>query len=179
VSVGVLLLLLLLFGGFGGFGGVMVYLLVQRRAAIDESRAPALPARPTTPTIIELSPDQALAEQLQSHAGRAKANGRRPLLEFGASWCPPSKLFGDALPDRRMQEALAGIYLIRANIDAFGHDPLLRELETGSVPVFFELDGEGRATGRSLTGGAWGADTIENMSAAIEQFCAGARGGQR
>jgi hypothetical protein len=62
--------------------------------------------------------------------------------------------------------------LIRVDMDEFGEDPKLNELGVRAVPVFYELDADGQATGRSMTGNAWGADTIENMSAALARFCA-------
>lgn len=164
-------------------GGVLFYVLMQQRAALDEPKKPSLPPeraapapRPTasaaTHEIVKLHSGSALAEQLTTHANLAEARGLRPFIEFGAIWCPPSRMFGEALTDGRMQAALAGVYLIRADIDEFAGDPLLAELRVYAVPAFHELDAEGRATGRSMTGDAWGADTIENMSAALAKFCA-------
>jgi hypothetical protein len=153
-------------------GGVLFYMISKQRER--ESSPPRLPGDrgPATPTIVELGPDQPLADQLKAHAAQAQARGLRPVFEVGAIWCPPSKLFGDALDHQHMQTALANVYLIRADMDAFGHDPLLRELNVVAVPVFFELDGEGRTTGRSITGAAWGADTVDNMSATMAKFLA-------
>lgn len=174
VSIGVGVLILIV-----AIGGVLFYVLTQQRAAIDEDRSPSLPPeREPEPSaarahaIVVLHSREPLAEQLRVHANQAEARGLRPLFEVGAIWCPPSKLFGDALADPRMQAALAGVYLIRADMDEFSGDPLLRELGVSAVPAFFELDAEGRATGRSITGAAWGADTIENMSATMAEFCA-------
>jgi thiol:disulfide interchange protein len=158
--------------------GVVFYAVMQQRAAIDESKTPSLPPKPPPPspsvsghTVVHLQRGQPLAEQLRTHASAAETRGLRPFFEVGAIWCPPSKLFGDALDDPRMQTALAGVYLIRADMDVFEGDPKLSELRVMSVPVFFELDAEGQATGRSMTGAAWGTDTIENMSAAMAKFC--------
>ncbi len=172
IGVGVLLL-------FVTVVGVLFYVVMQQRAAIDEDRSPELPPeREPSPAaaaghaIVELHAGEPLAAQLRAHAERAEARGLRPFFEVGAIWCPPSKLFGDALVDPRMEAALAGVYLIRADMDEFGGDPLLTELGVSTVPMFFELDAEGRSTGRSITGAAWGADTIENMSATMAKFCA-------
>jgi len=153
-------------------GGVLFYVINKQREREPNPPPPPGDRGPARPTIVELDPDQPLAAHLQAHATQAHARGLRPVFEVGAIWCPPSKLFGDALDHPHMQTALANVYLIRADMDAFGHDPLLRELNVVSVPVFFELDGEGRTTGRSITGAAWGADTIDNMSAALAKFLA-------
>ncbi len=115
-----------------------------------------------------------LREQLRSHAGEAELRGLRPFVEFGAIWCPPSSMFGRILEDPQMVAALAGVYLIRAESDHFEADDLVDAgFAIRGVPVFFELDAEGVATGRKIDGGAWGADTVENMSRVMGQFFAG------
>jgi hypothetical protein len=114
-----------------------------------------------------------LAGQLREHAHAAEERGLRPFLEFGAVWCPPSKMFGEILEDPRMQDALRGIYLIRAELDDFDGDPRVLELRPTSVPVFYELDAEGQWTGRQINGGAWGDDTVENMSQTMSAFFQG------
>jgi len=159
--------------------GVMFYIAVQQRAAIDESKKPELPPKreppapaAAGPVIVHLHRGQPLAEQLRTHANAAEARGLRPFFEVGAIWCPPSRMFGEALSDPRMEAALAGVYLIRADMDEFAGDPVLSELRVVAVPVFFELDADGQATGRKMTGDAWGVDTIDNMSAALTKFCA-------
>ncbi|MCA9685367.1 MAG: thioredoxin family protein [Myxococcales bacterium] len=141
--------------------------------APSRDRAPAaMPAGPGKHAVVELHPGVPLTEQLRHHATEAELQGLRPYVEFGAGWCPPSRMFGEILSDPRMIAALAGTYLLRADIDAFAEDPLLRTLRVSAVPVFFELDAEGRATGRSITGAAWGADTVDNMAAAMTKFMA-------
>jgi thiol:disulfide interchange protein len=158
--------------------GTLFYALTQQRASLEESKTPEMPPkREPAPAIaaahevVHLHVGQPLAEQLRAHASKAESRGLRPFFEVGAIWCPPSKLFGDSLGDPRMEAALAGVYLIRADMDEFNGDPKLRELGVTAVPVFFELDADGEATGRSMTGAAWGVDTIENMSAAMAKFC--------
>jgi thiol:disulfide interchange protein len=164
-------------------GGVLFYVLMQQRAALDESKKPSLPperekaapvpAPASAPSVIvHLHAGESLAEQLRAHANTAESQRLRPFVEFGAVWCPPSKLFGQALSDPRMEAALAGVYLIRVDTDEFGNDALLTDLRVMAVPAFYELDADGRPTGRKMTGDAWGADTIENMSAAMARFCA-------
>ncbi|MFO7561509.1 MAG: hypothetical protein R6X02_02600 [Enhygromyxa sp.] len=156
--------------------GVLFYVVARQRSEIDTSKTPELPPEreapaPAAHAIVHVHAGQPLSEQLRTHAHAAESRGLRPFFEVGAIWCPPSRLFGEALTDPRMEAALAGVYLIRADMDEFGGDPKLRELGVSAVPVFFELDAEGQATGRSMTGAAWGADTIENMSGAIAKFC--------
>jgi hypothetical protein len=120
--------------------------------------------------VVHLRGGTPLGSLLREHANTAEAQGLRPFLEFGALWCPPSRLFGEFLAEPQLQAALAGVYLIRAELDDFVNDPRTKELGTVSVPVFYELDADGQSTGRSVTGAAWGADTLDNISAAMARF---------
>jgi len=169
---------------FAVLGGVLFYALIKQRTALDDDKKPSLPPeRAPTPArpapskaameVVELhASTQSLAEQLRTHASVAESRKLRPFVEFGATWCPPSRMFGQVLTDPRIQAAMAGVYLIRVDIDAFGSDPVLTEWRVMAVPCFHELDADGQATGHKMTGDAWGADTIENMSAALSRFCA-------
>jgi thiol:disulfide interchange protein len=170
IGVGVLVLFIIV-------GSVLFYSVAHQRESLESGKTPSLPPKREPPAethaIVHLHPgDTALAEQLRAHANRAEQRGLRPFLEVGAIWCPPSKLFGEVLDHPRMQAALEGIYLIRVDMDEFDNDPKLTELGVVSIPVFFELDAEGEATGRKIDGGAWGVDTVENMSAVMARFWA-------
>lgn len=159
-------------------GAIVVGLMLRssQRRAVGSGETPSLPVpkQPAGPShaIVHVHRGVPLAASLREHANAAELVKLRPFLEFGAVWCPPSRMFGDALEDPRMRAALAGVYLIRAELDDFASDPFVREVRATAVPAFYELDAEGRWTGRQITGGAWGADTIENMSAAMAKFCA-------
>lgn len=152
--------------------------LSKRRNALPSEAAPSLPPKPAAKpsashVVVHIHAGTPLADLLREHANAAELAKLRPFLEFGAVWCPPSRIFGDALEDPRMRAALAGVYLIRAELDDFANDPTTRELRASVVPAFYELDADGRWTGRAINGGAWGADTIENMSRTMTGFFAG------
>ena len=162
---------------------VLVGALVARarRSPAAPAPTPSMPApRPVEPALAHPSEHHVetlgrgpLREQLRHHANQAELRGLRPFVEFGASWCPPSVMFGRVLDDPRMVAALAGIYLVRAESDHFEADELGDAgFNIRGVPVFFELDAEGAPTGRQIDGGAWGADTVENMSRVMSQFFA-------
>jgi hypothetical protein len=163
-----------------GAGAIVIGLVMrssQRRQPLASGESPSLPAKPAAApanshVVVHIRGGAPLAGLLREHANAAELARLRPFLEFGATWCPPSRIFGDSLEDPRMKSALAGVYLIRAEMDEFGDDPVSRELRPVSVPVFYELDADGRATGRTINGGAWGADTIENMSRTMTGFFA-------
>jgi hypothetical protein len=167
----------MLFGAGAVVFGV-VLLRSQRRQPLASSESPSVPVKPApapaaSHVVVTIRAGTPLAALLREHANAAELGKLRPFLEFGAVWCPPSRIFGDSLEDPRMRSALAGVYLIRAEMDDFSDDPYSRELRPTSVPVFYELDAEGRHTGRTINGGAWGADTVENMSRTMSSFFAG------
>jgi hypothetical protein len=161
-------------------GGTLVLRVTrgQPRSGPTPSLPPArasvpIRARPHEHHVVQIHRGD-LREQLRTHAAEAELRGLRPFVEFGAVWCPPSSMFGRILGDPQMVEALAGVYLIRAESDDFEAAELGDSGFTiRAVPVFFELDAEGQPTGRRIDGGAWGADTIENMSRVMGQFFAG------
>jgi hypothetical protein len=173
--------LVMVFAMLFGAGAVVfgvVLLGSQRRQPLASGESPSLPVKPApapapSHVVVHVHAGTPLAASLREHANAAELAKLRPFLEFGAVWCPPSRIFGDSLEDPRMKSALAGVYLIRAEMDDFGDDPYSRELRPTSVPVFYELDADGRWTGRTINGGAWGADTIENMSRTMSGFFAG------
>jgi hypothetical protein len=167
----------MLFGAGAVVFGV-VLLRSQRRQPRASGESPSVPVKPVAaPTashiVVQLRAGTSLEALLREHANAAELAKLRPFLELGAAWCPPSRIFGDGLEDPRMRSALAGVYLIRADMDEFMNDPYVQELGPRSVPVFYELDAEGVYTGRTINGGAWGADTIENMSRTMSEFFAG------
>ena len=173
-----IMMLLALFIGAGAVVIGLVLLGSQRRQPLASGESPSLPDKPVAApaashVVVQIHAGAPLAALLREHANAAELAKLRPFLELGAVWCPPSRLFGDALEDPRMRAALAGVYLIRAELDEFGDDPYARELRAVAVPVFYELNAEGRWTGRTINGGAWGADTIENMSRTMSGFFAG------
>jgi hypothetical protein len=167
----------LLFGAGATVFGVML-LRSQRRQPKASGESPSVPVKPvaapaTRHVVVQLRAGAPLTALLREHTNAAELAKLRPFLEFGAAWCPPSRIFGDALEDPRMRSALAGVYLIRVDMDDFMNDSYVQELGPRSVPVFYELDAEGWPTGRTINGGAWGADTVENMSRTMSDFFAG------
>jgi hypothetical protein len=162
-----------------GFGSLLFWLVTRPRTkqlGSGESPrmpAPRIPAAPrSTHVIVHVHAGTPLGGLLRDHANAAEAQGLRPFLEFGAVWCPPSRLFGEFLTEPRLQAALAGVYLIRAELDDFVNDPRTKELGAVAVPVFHELNADGQSTGRTITGAAWGADTLENISTTMTRFFA-------
>lgn len=172
--------------GFGLVVGVALLSRHARREKLPISPRPSMPAvrvaaapAPVTvaPTheVVALRRGVDLGEQIVQHAHEAERRGLRPFIEFTASWCPPSAAFDDSLEHPLMIQALTGIYLIRVDIDEFsgfsGYETY--GFKVYGVPIFFELDAEGRPTGRQITSNAWGPDIPENMSRVMGAFFRG------
>lgn len=177
-QLGQVVMVLAMLGGAAAVVFGVVLLRAHRQRPLASGETPSVPVKPapapaTAHVVVHIRGGSPLPALLREHANAAELAKLRPYLEFTATWCPPSRIFGDALEDPRMKSALAGVYLIRAEMDEFIDDPYTRELRLTSVPVFYELDADGRSTGRTINGGAWGADTIENMSRTMSGFFAG------
>ena len=139
-------------------------------AVVTEIASDVSPA-PESFSVVELrTPQGDLAALLAAHAERAGELERRPFVEFTAEWCPSCVLLEKSLEDERMIEAFQGTYIIRLDIDEWKSRLGRSDFVVVGVPAFFELDGDGRPTGRSLTGAAWGPDLPENMAPVLQAF---------
>jgi thiol:disulfide interchange protein len=133
--------------------------------ATDESPAP------TSFTLVILHPSQGdLSSLLALHASLAAQLNRKPFVEFSADWCPPCQALAASLSDARMVEAFRGTYIIRLDLDEWKSKLARSGFTVLGVPTFFELDGDGRPSGRILTGAAWGEDIPENMAPPLKEF---------
>jgi hypothetical protein len=111
-----------------------------------------------------------LAELLKAEVAAAKGRKLKPYAELEAAWCRPSRALQNSMGDPRMKEAFQGTYIVRLDVDAWR-----RELGEGgftgnAIPAFFELNDEGRPTGRKIDGGAWGANTPANTAPPLRKF---------
>lgn len=114
-----------------------------------------------------------LQAALAAQAKKASDAGLTPHVEFWASWCGPCKELSASMSDDRMKDAFEGVYLIKVNADAWGDKLEGTGMSTASIPAFYELDSEGKATGRSITGGAWAENIPKNMAPPLKKYFAG------
>ena len=146
-------------------GGGSVERPVVTEIAPDQSPAP------DRFSLVELHPSQGdLPALLAVHADRAAELGRRPFVEFSAQWCSSCLQLARSLADERMIEAFDGTYIIRLDLDEWKSQLSQTDFVVFGVPAFFEVGGEGRPTGRTITGAAWGEDIPENMAPVLQQF---------
>jgi thiol-disulfide isomerase/thioredoxin len=112
----------------------------------------------------------ALSDALKAEAAKAKAKGLKPHVEFWASWCQPCMDLAKSLGDPRMEAAFKGTYIIRLNADEWGDKLAGTGLNASAIPVFYELDADGKKTGKTIDGGAWGENIPENMAPPLDQY---------
>jgi len=74
---------------------------------------------------------------------------------------------GLAEEDADMMVAFAGVYLIELDTDEWGWGVPEAGFVFSGIPIFFRLDDTGTPTGDVIDGGAWGADTYDNIAATM------------
>jgi thiol-disulfide isomerase/thioredoxin len=142
-------------------------------ASVDYQWAEESPA-PDTFSVIHIEPGPAkVKEILRAEAQKAAALSRQPYVEFYADWCPPCNAIRDSLGDPRMVEAFAGTYIIKLDTDDWGEKLSGTGLYVPAIPAFYELDSQGKPTGRMITGAAWGEDVPANIAPPMKAFFEG------
>jgi thiol-disulfide isomerase/thioredoxin len=112
-----------------------------------------------------------LMKQLASEAQKADSLGLAPFLEFDATWCPPCVAIDKSIKakDPRTMQAFKGVYLIRADVDDWGWGDG-KNFNVTAIPIYYQLDKNGKPTGAVIDGGAWGEDIPENFSPVLDEF---------
>ena len=114
--------------------------------------------------------DGDLSALLSAEAGKARAKGQKAYVEVHATWCMPCKELEASLGDPLMQDAFKDTYQIRLDSDAWGNELMKAGINANGIPAFFELDPQGKPTGRTINGGAWGENIPKNMAPPLKQF---------
>jgi hypothetical protein len=141
-------------------------------AAASESdpELPALPARVGSISIIELDAGSgALESQLLAQLKESAASGEQLLLWTVTADCEPCAAVGRALPDARMQRALAKVRLLRADASSFPIELRKLGVPVDTVPGFTLLDAHAHALDH-IHGGEWDADIPANIAPVLTRF---------
>lgn len=120
-------------------------------------------------------PGHPLEDQLAAWAREAASARRVACVYLTASWCPPSVKLEKSLGNPLMANALRGVNFVTYDIDDSASALAAAGFPAHTVPVFYVLDESGKRTGPSITGGAWGENTPENMAPPLEKFFDAAR----
>jgi thiol-disulfide isomerase/thioredoxin len=140
--------------------------------ATSSLEATAFAPRPDF-TLVRIYPkDGALHSLLAAEAKKAQALGQTPFIEFDATWCPPCQAITSSLADKNelMLNAYKGVYLIHTDVDQWGWSNAEAGFTFQAIPVFFKLDQDGKPTGTSIDGGAWGEDIPKNIAPILVEF---------
>ncbi len=124
-------------------------------------------------TLVRIYPkDGSLQNQLAAESQKAQALGQALFVEFDATWCPPCQAITASLAQKNklMLNAYRGIYLVHVDVDEWGWDNHEAGFTVTGIPVFFKLDQDGKPTGASVDGGAWGKDIPENIAPVLTAF---------
>lgn len=142
----------------------------EEQLTSDEEQFIESPA-PDKFTLVQLErSDAALDSILKAEVEKAKEQGRHPYVEFYADWCPPCIALRKSLSDDRMVDAFSGTYIIQLDLDEWENELPEAGFDVPGIPIFFELDQDGKPTGRTISGGAWGEDIPENMAPPLKEF---------
>jgi hypothetical protein len=139
--------------------------------AKDGSYATATVSSDTVVTVVDVkATDGALTPLLKAEAAKAAKLGKLPVVEFSAVWCGPCHHLANSLGDSRMIDAFSGVYVIRLDVDAWKSKLADAGFNVASLPVFYPITADGRPTGATIDGGAWGEDIPENMAPPLKKF---------
>jgi hypothetical protein len=130
---------------------------------------PVLPDHIGKISIVDATSGDALKALLLKQLTESTKSGEHVVLWTVTSGCEPCAAVGRALPDQRMQRALSGVRLVRA--DALGFGPELERLgvPTDTVPGFTLLDAQARPLDH-IHGGEWGDDIPANIAPILDKF---------
>jgi hypothetical protein len=122
-------------------------------------------------SIVELNPSAGdLPSMLKAEVKKAREAGQKPFMEVYADWCRPCVALRKSLNDARMIDAFDGTYIIQVDGDAWRSALSGPGFPVNEIPVFLELNEEGKPTGRSITSNAWKANTPAEMAPPLKRF---------
>ncbi|HEY3444995.1 MAG TPA: hypothetical protein VGK67_01475 [Myxococcales bacterium] len=115
--------------------------------------------------VVELAAGASLQSLLRAEA----AAGGRVLVALVATWAPPCKVLRQALADPSVAALLGGARVVLADIDRCTPELEGLGLKARGVPALSAWDPASGVVG-TLSGNAWGQDTVENIAAALARW---------
>ena len=143
-----------------------------------EAAAPAVPEQSETAergavTVVDLGIEEAsLKDALRSQQELAAARGQQVVVMLTGRRCRPCRGVDAALSDPQMQSALAGVRLVRVDIEAFREDIDGLGMARDIYPAFLLL-GPDHSPRDTIHGGEWGDDVADNIAPVLGDFVRG------
>lgn len=122
--------------------------------------------------VVDLDNDKTLRAQLPEIAKTAVTRGRTVILQTYVRESKECAEVALALPDVKMQKALANVTLVRVDLDSFEAELKAMRVDTESVPWFYKLDANARPID-AISADEWDANIAENMAPILADFAAG------
>jgi hypothetical protein len=124
----------------------------ERRPAVESVSSEQVTVRKLRFDQVELHPSgDPLVSQLQHQATLAKEVGERPFVLLHAQWCMPCKQLEREI-ERSDGVRLAGLRLIKLDVDEFEEELGGVGLSSGAIPAVCKLGPDGHAQGRPHVG---------------------------
>lgn len=117
--------------------------------------------------VVDLDRSRPLRAQLAEVVHRSR--GRTVVLQTVARSSSACTAVAAALPDTRMQRALADVTLVRVDVEEYERELRAMDLETTTAPWFYKLDANGAATD-AISADAWEANVPEDMAPVLARF---------
>ncbi|MGO8991847.1 MAG: hypothetical protein ACLQVI_00860 [Polyangiaceae bacterium] len=148
--------------------------------------APAAPSVPAAPMfvgsihVMDLDPTAQIGfhQQLAKEVRRATSAHQTVVVMTTAKWCQVCSEIQAALPDARMQAALANVDLIRVDIDDFDSELLSAGMLENTLPWFYKVDANLHPTD-AISAGEWDENVPQNMAPVLKSFLDGTLGDRR
>ena len=128
--------------------------------------------------VVDLEPNGVLKTQLADISRTAASKGRTVILQTYVRSSKECAEVAAALPDPRMQRALANVTLVRVDIETFEDELKAMRVDTEAAPWFYKLNGSAMPTD-AISADEWDANIPENMAPVLGEFARGALGSRR
>jgi hypothetical protein len=110
--------------------------------------------------------------QLADEFRRAARAHQTVVVMTSAKWCGVCKEFQAALPDPRMQAALANVDLVRVDVDDFDVELHEAGMLEKTLPWFYKVDASLLPVD-AISAGEWDENVADNMAPVLRSFLAG------
>jgi len=124
--------------------------------------------------VVDLDPQarRTFRQQLADEVRHAAGAHQTVVVMTSARWCAVCKEIQAALPDARMQAALANVDLVRVDVDDFDDELRASGMLEDTLPWFYKVDTTLHPAD-AISAGEWDDNVAENMAPVLKSFLAG------